>query len=167
MSEKFTQAHVGLLAVLVTVIFGVMQYWQSLRSHHEQTINHVFEISKEYRDDYLDVKMHFWGEWTAYTNSFHAIPAAEVTRQYPELVEKFLAKEETLKEYEKLSYFYNMVGQCVKAELCDFNSANLMFGDDMLTFYHNMYPDLISVRRTGYSASGIFDFIAKKKAVRP
>src|SRR6202012_5428925 len=70
---------------------------------------------------------------------------------------------DTHKQYETLLFFYNSLGECVRAGLCDFASANAMFGDDVLTFYDNMYPDLMVVCRSGYEADGVFYFISKTK----
>ena len=167
-SERFTRTYapwVALLTFFWSVGVGFTQYLQDQRSHYEQTVSRVFEMSKEYRGGFIDVDVKLSDEWKNYVrNSIHLLPSAEVQKQYPTLVSKFLANPDTRTLYVKLGFFYNSLGECVKARLCDFDTANDMFGDEILTYYHNMYPDLVTANKLGFGADGIFDFIAKKKA---
>jgi hypothetical protein len=164
-SEKFTHTYAP-WATLITVIASLLGgYWQFRQLRHEETVSRMFDMSKEYRTSFLDVNLGFSDEWPAYSEkSIQTLPRANVKRQYADLVSKFLRSPDTRKRYEKLRFFYNSLGECVRAGLCDLKSANSMLGDDVLTFYHDMYPDLVSVRKYGYEADGIFDFIAKLKA---
>jgi hypothetical protein len=162
---KIVQSWVTTAAVIASLAFGYVQFTQ-LRQ--EQTVAHVFDMSKEYRESFLDVKLEFSHEWLCvYNSTVQKLPDERaVEAQYPVVVKAFLLKPETRALYEKLGFFYNSLGECVKAKLCDFASANTMFGDDVLTYYHNMYPDLVVVKASGYEADGIFDFIAQTKAAR-
>lgn len=165
-TEAFTKTYqpwVALIAVVISLIVGLVQF---LQSRHEQTVGRVFDMSKEYRAGFLNVKLQFSDKWSSYyEGTIQKLPDKEVVKRYPELVAAFLKDQETRTQYEKLGFFYNSLGECVRAALCDFDSANAMFGDDVLTYYHNMYPGLITVKKYGYEADGIFDFIAKRKAV--
>jgi hypothetical protein len=170
-SAKFTRTYAPwaglLLSIFVPFVVWIVQDRQNQHSQHEQRIARVFDISKEYRATFLDVNLQFSDEWRTYTQaSIHKLPEAEVVKRYPELVSRFLDSPETRQHYETLLFFYDSLGECVRSELCDFDSANAMFGDDVLTLYDNMYPDLLSRRQTGSEANGIFDFIARKKAAQ-
>jgi hypothetical protein len=172
-SENFTKTYAPWatwIIVVASLLAGYVQYRQFRR---DQTVSRVFDMSKEYRANFLDVRLTFADEWSDYRESLHKLSPVYVMCHYSELVETFLKMPGTektpgpRKEYESLGFFYNSLGECVKATLCDFDSANVMFGDDVLAYYHNMYPALMSVKSEGTEADGIFDFADKVKKARP
>ena len=87
-----------------------------------------------------------------------AIPAFHVLPPIL-LVDRFLAMDSNNASFTALTSFYEEVGECVDADLCDFWTARALFGNDIVTFYHNMYPVLEREAQSGGNVNGLLHFV--------
>lgn len=120
---------------------------------------------KEYRAGFLSLSVEFSDSWTTYIDNVQhtkKLSEAEFRKQYKELLEVFLKQPGMRGKYERLGGFYNSLGVCVRAGLCDFETSKALLGDEILTYYDNMYPHLQIVCQYSYDVDGIFYFIVRQ-----
>lgn len=160
---KIATAWVGIVIVIL-FLMGLTAHFQ-IERHHEKKLR-VFDLAKEYRVTLRATNAQFSDRWNEYLNdSVDPYNGGNIDEQaYNDLVNRFLNTDTNRDNYEALAGFYESVGECVKERLCDFWFARRTFGNDIVTFYHNMYPALDAENQQGHSDDGIVDFYNRMKS---
>jgi len=153
------------VALLAFVLFALGLLAHSEMDRHQSKKLRVFELTKEYRVTLRGTNAQFSDRWNEYLNdSVDPYNGGNLDEQaYTDLVNRFLAADSNRENYEALAGFYDSVGECVCEGLCDFWVARTIFGNDIVTFYHNFYPALDAESRQGQSDAGIVDFVDRMR----
>lgn len=153
------------VALAAFVVFALGLLVHSEMERHKDKRLRVFEMAKEYRITLRGTNAQFSYRWNEYLNdSVDSYNGGNLDEQaYTDLVNRFLAADSNRDNYEALAGFYDSVGECVREGLCDFWYARTMFGNDIVTFYHNFYPELDAESRAGQSDAGIVDFVNRMR----
>ena len=151
------------LAAFVLIALGLLAHSEMER--HKDNRLRVMELAKEYRVTLRSTNAQFSDRWNEYLNdSVDPYNGGNLDEQaYGDLVTRFLAADSNRDNYEALAGFYDSVGECVCEGLCDFWFARTIFGNDIVTFYHNFYPELDAESRAGQSDAGIVDFVNRMR----
>jgi hypothetical protein len=151
------------LAAFVLIALGLLAHSEMER--HKDNRLRVMELAKEYRVTLRSTNAQFSDRWNEYLNdSVDPYNGGNLDEQaYGDLVTRFLAADSNRDNYEALAGFYDSVGECVCEGLCDFWYARTIFGNDIVTFYHNFYPVLDAESRQGQSDAGIVDFVNRMR----
>ena len=138
------------------VLFALGLLVHSEMERHKDKRLRVFELAKEYRVTLRGTNAQFSDRWNEYLNDFvDQYNGGNLSEQaYTDLVSRFLAADFNRDNYEALAGFYDFVGECVCEGLCDFWFARTIFGNDIVTFYHNFYPELDAESRAGPERCG-------------
>lgn len=164
MNENGTMAKlvIACVALVIFVVFALCLFLHWEIDRHQEKAARVFDLAKEYRVSLRATNTQFSQRWSEYyDDSVDPYNGGNLDQQaYTDLVMKFLATDANHDSYEALAGFYDSIGECVRARLCDFWLTRSMFGNDIVTFYHNMYPALDAESRQGQSDAGIVDFVA-------
>jgi hypothetical protein len=153
------------IALVAFVLFALGLLAHSEMERHKDKRLRVFEMTKEYRVTFRGTNAQFSDRWNEYLNdSVDPYNGGNLSEQaYTDLVTRFLAADSNRDNYEALAGFYDSVGECVCEGLCDFWYARTIFGNDIVTFYHNFYPELDAESRAGHSDAGIVDFVNRMR----
>jgi hypothetical protein len=148
------------VAMVVAVLLAIGFFVNGTIERHQAREVRVFDLSKEYRVSLRQTNAQFSYRWNEYlTDSVDPYNGGNLDEQaYTDLVNRFLAADSNRESYEALAGFYDTVGECVREKLCDFWFARAVFGQDIVTFYHNFYPALDAENSQGQSDQGIVDF---------
>jgi len=154
------------LVLTIAVIFMLGLLIHSEIDRHQAKTVRVFDLSREYRVNLRQTNAQFSDRWNEYLNdSVDPYNGGNLDEQaYTDLVTRFLAADSNRDNYEALAGFYESVGECVEAGLCDFWFARKTFGNDIVTFYHNMYPALDAENQQGHSDEAIVDFYNRMRS---
>ncbi len=154
------------IALVIAVLFMVGLLANAELDRHQAKTVRVFDLAKEYRITLRQTNAQFSDRWNEYLNdSVDPYNGGNLDEQaYTDLVNRFLADTSNRNNYETLAGFYESVGECVQAGLCDFWFARKTFGSDIVTFYHNMYPALDAESQQGRSDEGIADFYNRMRS---
>jgi len=163
MAGSIARLIVTSIAVLGFVVWAAWNVIQTQVTHRDAMVARVFDMSVEYRGQLGPAKAAFSDSWNAYLNStVDSYNGGQLDQNsYADLVDRFLATGNNNDGYIMLSTFYEEVGECVDADLCDFWTARTYFGADIVAFYHNMYPVLAREHQSGTSVDGILSFVAR------
>lgn len=167
MGDGVTLAKLGAIwtAIVLFVLFalGLLAHAEYVR--HQDKIVRVFDLAKEYRLSLRQTNAQFSDRWNEYLNdSVDPYNGGNLDEQaYSDLVARFLSDDGNRQNYDVLAGFYESVGDCVQAGLCDFWYARTTFGSDLVTFYHNMYPALEAEAQQGRNYPGILDFVDRMR----
>jgi hypothetical protein len=153
------------VALVAFVLFALGLVVHSEMERHKDNRLRVFELAKEYRVTLRSTNAQFSDRWNEYLNdSVDSYNGGNLDEQaYTDLVTRFLSSDSNRDNYEALAGFYDSVGECVCEGLCDFWFARTIFGNDIVTFYHNFYPELDAESRQGQSDAGIVDFVNRMR----
>jgi hypothetical protein len=153
------------IAMIAFVVFAFGILVHSEMDRHKDKRVRVFDLAKEYRVTLRSTNAQFSDRWNEYLNdSVDPYNNGNLDEQaYTDLVGRFLGADSNRDNYEALAGFYDSVGECVDEGLCDFWYARTIFGTDMVTFYHNFYPQLDADNRQGQSDAGIVDFVNRMR----
>jgi hypothetical protein len=159
---KLVTAWIGILVVIL-IAFGLLAHSEIGR--HRARVVRVFDLSREYRVSLRPTNAQFSNRWNEYLNdSVDPYNGGNLDEQaYSDLVNRFLAADSNRDNYETLAGFYESVGDCVDVGLCDFWFARTVFGNDIVTFYHNMYPALEAESQQGQNIQGILNFVDRMR----
>lgn len=148
------------IAILLLAVYVFAYLVNAAVDYHHIRAARVLDFAKEYRTSLMQTNITFSQNWNDYLNeSVDPYNGGNVDEQaYGDLVTRFLALDDNRNKYEALAGFYEAVGECVESGLCDFWLARDTFGNDIVTFYHNMYPELETETQQGRNCSGIVDF---------
>ncbi len=153
-----------IVAILVLCAAAFYVFERHIERHQARQVR-VFEMGREYRDVFSPVRTRFSHNWNEFRNEtidpYNGGALDENT--YAVLVRRFLDQDSNDDDFESLLSMYATVGACVQDHLCDFWTARSLFGDDVMTFYHNMYPAL-EYRRQLPAGREFFDFVAHLRA---
>lgn len=153
------------VALLVVILIAMGLIAHSEIDRHRARVVRVFDLAKEYRVTLRPTNAQFSSRWNEYLNdSVDPYNGGNLDEQaYSDLVNRFLATDANRDNYEALAGFYESVGDCVDVGLCDFWFARTVFGNDIVTFYHNMYPALQAESQQGQNTQGILDFVDRMR----
>jgi len=153
------------VALAAFVIFALGLFVHGEVDRHKDKKLRVFEMAKEYRLSLRATNGQFSDRWNEYLHdSVDPYNGGNLDEQaYTDLVTRFLSADSNRDNYEALAGFYDSVGECVCEGLCDFWYARTIFGNDIVTFYHNFYPELDAEARQGQSDAGILDFVNRMR----
>jgi hypothetical protein len=159
---RLATAWAGLL-LLALFVAGLLFHAEVDRRRDK--VIRVFELAKEYRTSLRQTNANFSNRWNEYyDDSVDPYNGGNLTEQaYTDLVNRFLQADSNRTNYETLAGFYEAVGDCVKAGLCDFWYARTSFGNDIVTFYHNMYPELQAEYPQNRGPEGIVFFVNRMR----
>jgi len=154
------------VGLVVLVVIAVVYFSERTIDRHQAKVARVFDLAKEYRLTLRQTNAQFSTRWNEYLNdSVDPYNGGNLDeRAYADLVNRFIAADDNHNNYEALAGFYDSIGDCVEAGLCDFWLARAMFGNDVVIFYHNMYPVLESENQQGQSDAGIVEFVNRMHA---
>jgi hypothetical protein len=154
------------VALAAFVIFALGLLGHSEMERHEAKTLRVYDLAREYRVSLRAINNQFCDRWNEYLNdSVDPYNGGNLDEQaYAALVDRFLAADSNHENYDAIAGFYDSVGECVSVGLCDFWFARQVFGNDIVTFYHNFYPALDEENRQGQSDAGIVDFVARMRS---
>lgn len=148
------------VVLLVLVLFGLFSLIHSEARYRQAKLEHVFELAKEFRVTLRQTNAQFSDRWNEYENDAVDPNGGNIGEQaYADLVNRFLAMDANRDNFVALEGFYDSVGQCVQVGLCDFWFARETFGNDIVAFYHNMYPVIEAQNHEGRGGAGILDFV--------
>ena len=152
------------LAAFVVFAIGLLIHGEMER--HRAKALRVFDLAREYRVSLRSTNAQFSDRWNEYLNdSVDPYNGGNLDEQaYTDLVNRVLQADSNRDNYEALAGFYDSVGECVSVGLCDFWFARTVFGNDIVTFYHNFYPALDAENRQGQSDAGIVEFVGRMRA---
>ena len=149
------------LAVLGFFAWAIFDVIQTQFERHDAIAGRAFDMAREYRGPLGATKAQFSDSWNDYLNttvdSYNGGNLDE--KSYSDLVDRFLSIGNNNDGFITLSTFYEEVGECVDADLCDFWTVRTLFGDDIVSFYHNMYPVLEREHQEGHNVDGILSFV--------
>lgn len=149
--------------VLVAIIALGLLVHIAIERRRERVIR-VFDLAKEYRTTLRETNRNFTDRWNEYyDDSVDPYRGNLDEKSYRELVQRFLQADSNRANYEALAGFYQSAGDCVRVHLCDFWYARATFGNDIVTFYHNMYPELISECPQGRGCEGLYEFVNRAR----
>jgi len=153
------------IAVLVLITWAALNVIQTQVERRDAVAARVFDMSKEYRNQLGPIDVQFSYDWNNYlTETVDSYNGGQLDeKSYSDLVDRFLANGNNNNNFVALSAFYEEIGECVDADLCDFWAARALFGADIVTFYHNMYPALQREHQEGTSVDGILSFVERMK----
>jgi hypothetical protein len=154
----------GWFVILLAAVFGLGLLFHSEVDRRREKMIRVFDLAKEYRITLRSTSQNFADRWNEfYDDSVDTTNNnGNLTEQaYDDLVNRFLQADSNRTNYEALAGFYETVGECVKAGLCDFWYARTSFGNDIVTFYHSMYPQLQQEYPRG--PEGMVDFVNRMR----
>ena len=163
MGESISRVGLTLVAVLVFASWATFSVIQTLVAREDKMAARVFDMSREYRNQLRPVSVQFSTNWNNYLNdTVDPYNNGQLDpKTYSDLVDRFLSADNNNDSFAALSSFYDEVGQCVDADLCDFWTARALFGADVTTFYHNMYPVLEREQQQTGAYGGILHFVAR------
>ena len=166
MTSSVARLVIALVAVLGFIAWAVLNVIQTQIERQDAMAARVFDMSKEYRGQLGPIEVQFSDGWNNYLNdtvdSYNGGQLDE--KSYSDLVDHFLANGNNNNNFVALSAFYEEVGECIDADLCDFWAARSLFGADIVAFYHNMYPALQREHQEGADVDGILSFVERMKA---
>jgi hypothetical protein len=156
----------GWVVLLVAVIFGLGYAYDRGSERREAREARVFDLAREYRMSLRLTNAQFSARWNEFLNdSIDPYNGGNLDQQsFAALVNQFLAMDSNRDSYETLAGYYETVGECVQARLCDFWTARMTLGNDIVVFYHNMYPALAEESQQGRSDAGIIEFARRMRA---
>lgn len=153
------------IALAVFFVIALLFVFRGEVAYHQAKLERVFELAKEYRTTLRETNAQFSDHWNEYENdAVDPYNGGNIDEQsYADLVNRFLATDTNRESFQALAGFYDSVGECVQVGLCDFWFARTTFGDDIVTFYHNMYPVLEIENQQGHGGAGIMDFVDRMR----
>jgi hypothetical protein len=165
MSGLIARIATATIAILVFAAWAVTNLIQTQVARNDAMASRVFDMSREYRGHLGPVSAQFATNWNSYLNvSIDPSAGSQLDEQaYSDLVDHFLAMDNNNDNFAALSSFYEEVGECVDADLCDFWTARSVFGADVVTFYHNMYPVLEREAQAGGNVNGLLHFVDRMR----
>ncbi len=167
MSDNFAIAKLATawVALVIFVVFASVWVFRGEVDYRQARIGRVFDLAKEYRVTLGQTNARFSDRWNAYENdAVDPYNGGNIDeRTYSDLVNRFLATDVNRDSFQALAGFYDSVGECVQVGLCDFWFARTVFGNDIVTFYHNMYPVLEAENQQGRGGAGILDFVDRMR----
>lgn len=144
------------------VVFGVYQYFQQLEANRARETLSMIEMweTRDYRENFAELRQDMLEYWAA-------VPPGDIefARTNPNaaanLRDAFFRSvidenSEKSKRFERIVYFYNRLGLCIKASLCSAATARIFFADPLNSFLSNFEPRLEAERKVlpGY-ANGV------------
>lgn len=98
----------------------------------------------------LDMSMHYPGlvdrnatfnaSWQQFYKPRHCTRSDSI---YERCLRYFIKRyPQANRDFTALRQFFDAVGTCTESRMCDFDTASDLFGDDVSSFYENMYPML-------------------------
>jgi hypothetical protein len=165
MATHISRIAIATIAILVFAAWAVMSLIQTQIARNDAMAARVFDMSRDYRSHLGPASAQFSTNWNNYLNAtIDPANGGQLDPQaYSDQVDRFLAADNNNDSFAALSSFYEEVGECVDADLCDFWTARSLFGNDIVTFYHNMYPVLEREAQTGGNVNGLLHFIDRMK----
>jgi hypothetical protein len=164
MGAHISRAAIGTIAILVFAAWAILNLIQTQVARNDAMGARVLDMSREYRSHLGGVNASFSLNWNNYLNTAIDPNAGQLDEQaYSDLVDRFLAMDDNNDGFAALSSFYEEVGECVDADLCDFWTARALFGSDIVTFYHNMYPVLEREAQSGGNVTGLLHFVDRMR----
>jgi hypothetical protein len=163
MSDSISRLTLAVVALLVFAAWATVSTVEVLVGRQDQMNSRVFDLSRDYRVQLRTESLQFSNNWNNFLsatvdpyNNGQVDPDA-----YSSLVDRFLMLDNNSQNFAALSSFYEEVGECVDADLCDFWTARSLFGADVTTFYHNMYPVIIREQQQSGGYDGFLHFVAR------
>jgi hypothetical protein len=149
------------IALAIFIFAALYCLFRGEVEYHQTKVERVFDLAKEYRTTLQQTNAQFSDRWNAYeSDAVDPYNGGNIDEQaYDDLVNRFLSQDANRDSFQALAGFYDSVGECVQAGLCDFWFARTTFGNDIVTFYHNMYPVLEVENQQGHGGAGILDFV--------
>lgn len=165
MATQITRIALVVIAILVFVTWAAISVIQTQVTRQDAMAARVFDMSREYRNQLRPASIQFSNNWNNYLNeTVDPYNNGQVDEQaYSDLVDRFLSADNNNDSFTALSSFYEEVGECVDADLCDFWTARSLFGADVVTFYHNMYPVIEREEQQGGGYGGLLHFVDRMK----
>jgi hypothetical protein len=161
---KMTAAWIAVI-VFIVIVFALFWLFRNEVDYHQAKVVRVFELAKEYRATLQQTNAQFSDRWNDYESDavdpYNGGNLDEAA--YSDLVNRFLSADSNRDNFQALEGFYDSVGECVQVGLCDFWFARATFGNDIVTFYHNMYPVLEVENQQGHGGAGILDFVDRMR----
>ncbi len=153
------------VALAIFVALALFYIFRGEVDYHQAKLERVFDLAKEYRVTLRQTNAEFSDHWNEYENdAVDPYNGGNIDEQaYSDLVNRFLETQENRNNFLALAGFYDSVGECVQVGLCDFWFARTTFGNDIVTFYHNMYPVLEAENQDGRGGAGIMDFVDRMR----
>lgn len=165
MTTHISRIAIATIAILVFAVWAILNLIQTQVARNDAMAARVFDMSREYRGQLGPAGVQFSTGWNNYLNdTIDSANGAQLDEQaYSDLVDRFLALDNNNASFAALSSFYEEVGECVDADLCDFWTARSLFGSDIVTFYHNMYPVLEREAQSGGNVNGLLRFVDRMR----
>ncbi|MGD0866446.1 MAG: hypothetical protein ABSA49_12910 [Rhizomicrobium sp.] len=165
MTTHISRIAIATIAILVFAVWAILNLIQTQVARNDAMAARVFDMSREYRGQLGPAGVQFSTGWNNYLNdTIDSANGAQLDEQaYSDLVDRFLALDNNNASFAALSSFYEEVGECVDADLCDFWTARSLFGSDIVTFYHNMYPVLEREQQSGGNVNGLLHFVDRMR----
>lgn len=134
------------LIVVIAAAIGLYAYYSWSTAQAKEL---ALDFSLQYRG-LVDRNATFESRWQTFSKRYRC---THDDSTYDRCVRYFLRDPQSRQDYNVLRQFFNSVGTCAQAKLCDFDTARSLFGDDVVAFYNNMYPMLADG-----GAQGLIDF---------
>ena len=165
MGTHISRIAIATIAILVFIVWAILNLIQTQVARNDAMAARVFEMSREYRGQLAPIGTQFSTSWNNYLNdTVESANGGQLDAQaYSDLVDRFLAGGTNNDSFAALSSFYNEVGECVDADACDFWTARSVFGGDIVTFYHKMYPVLEREAQSGGNVNGLLHFVDRMR----
>jgi len=165
MATHISRAAIATIAILAFAAWAILNLIQTQVARNDAMGARVFDMSREYRGHLGPANAAFSANWNNYLNAtIDPTNNGQLDEQaYSDLVDRFLAMDDNNDIFAALSSFYEEVGECVDADLCDFWTARSLFGSDIVTFYHNMYPVLERESQSGGNVVGLLHFVDRMR----
>jgi hypothetical protein len=145
----------GIIASLVVVIIAAIAIYFYYGQARAESRQRVLYFSGEYRG-LVERNATFHAHWVRYKKG----RVCHDRRGRPiSCVWQFLNIPAASADYYALRHFFNALGTCVHSDMCDYKMARDVFGNDVLTFYDDMWDQLQSEYRQGNEARGLLDFV--------
>jgi hypothetical protein len=165
MATHISRIAIATIAILVFAAWAVLNLIQTQVARNDAMAARVFDMSREYRSHLGPASAQFSTNWNTYLNAtIDPANGGQLDAQaYSDLVDRFLATDNNNDSFVALSSFYEEVGECVDSDLCEFWTARSLFGNDIVTFYHNMYPVLERETQAGGNVNGLLHFVDRMR----
>jgi hypothetical protein len=123
------------LIVVIAAAIGIYAYYSWSTA---QAKGMALDMSMHY-PGLVDRNATFKANWEKFDKQHRCNRSDSI---YERCLRYFIGDPRAKRDFTALRQFFDAVGTCTESRMCDFDTASDLFGDDVSSFYENMYPML-------------------------